>query len=93
MRRREANPHRCSLKLCTKMVQSIVTAKEIGGVMSVPVLSEFRRHLVGRILTQIDASIADERQAEALKSVIRQHIQQSLSELEEELRGETQTEM
>ncbi len=59
--------------------------------MSIPILHEFRRHLIGRILTQIDASISDERQAEALKSVIRQHIQQSLEELEAVLKGETQT--
>ena len=57
------------------------------------VLANFRRMLTGRLLTIIEASVADLNQREALKSLIRQAIQQSLGELEAELRGQTQTEM
>ncbi|MBC8273393.1 MAG: hypothetical protein H8E40_00270 [Chloroflexi bacterium] len=57
------------------------------------ILEQFRRMLVGRVLTIIEGCIADSDQREAVKSLIRQAIQQSLSELEAELRGQTQTEM
>ncbi len=55
------------------------------------VLDTFRRMLTGRLLTVIEAAIADLNQREALKSLIRQAIQQSLTELENDLRGETNT--
>ena len=55
------------------------------------VLREFRRKLVGRVLTIIEGCISDSDQREAVKSLMRQAIQQSLGELEEELRGQTQT--
>ena len=53
-------------------------------------LENFRRMLTGRLLTVIEAAIADLNQREALKSLVRQAIQQSLQELEEALRGETE---
>lgn len=55
------------------------------------VLDNFRRMLTGRLLTVVEAAIADLNQREALKSLVRQAIQQSIAELENDLRGETTT--
>jgi len=57
----------------------------------VKVLDNFRRMLTGRLLTVVEAAIADLNQREALKSLVRQAIQQSIAELENDLRGETTT--
>lgn len=52
------------------------------------VFVEFRNKLVGLVLTQIEASIPDFKQREALKSMMRQHIDEALEFLKDMLRGD-----
>lgn len=51
------------------------------------IFEEFRNKLWGRILTVAELALPDPKQREAFLSLIRQAIQQSLVELEVELRG------
>lgn len=52
------------------------------------VFEQFRRKITGRLLTIIEAAVRESRQRDAVMSLTRQAITQSLQELTDELRGE-----
>lgn len=52
------------------------------------VFDKFRKKIWGRLLTIVDASASDYDQREALKSLMRKAINESLADFEKDLRGE-----
>lgn len=52
------------------------------------VFERFRKKIWGRLLTIVDASASDYDQREALKSLMREAINKSLTDFEKDLRGD-----